>query len=283
MSAGPRAVSGGLLDAISASVRTALAWRQSQVPFDAVVRAAERQAPDGARFRAALTRGDRVNIIAECKRRSPARGVLSGAYDPAAIARGYERSGAAAVSVLTEPAFFDGSLAHLEAVRAAVSLPLLRKDFILDEYQVHEARAAGADAVLLIVAMLDGAVLGRLMRCAAAAGLAALVEVHTGPELHAAVEAGAEIIGVNSRDLRTLAVDLRVCEALAAEAPPGVVLVAESGVRGRDDLDRLAGAGYRACLIGERLMSAPDPGAALAGLLGRATAPPPGALPEAGP
>jgi indole-3-glycerol phosphate synthase len=149
-----------------------------------------------------------------------------------------------------------------------VSLPLLRKDFVLDEYQIYEARAAGADAVLLIAAMLDDTALRRLARCAEALGLAALVEVHSRPELDAAAAAGACIIGVNSRDLRTLAVDLGVCDALIAGAPPGAVMVAESGIRSRHDIDRLAQAGYRAHLVGERLMAEPDPGAALAALIG---------------
>jgi len=272
MSHAARPVTGGLLDAIRASVSTALQWRRSQTPLDVVARAAERRSPDGRRFRAALAREGGANIIAECKRRSPARGVLARTYEPAAIARGYARAGAAAVSVLTEPTFFDGALAHLEAVRTAVSLPLLRKDFVLDEYQIYEARAAGADAVLLIAAMLDDAALRRLSRCAEALGLAALVEVHSKPELDAAAASGADIVGVNSRDLRTLAVDLRVCDALIAAAPAGVVMVAESGIRSRQDIDRLARAGYRAHLIGERLMTEPDPGAALAALLGPAEA-----------
>lgn len=270
MSQTARPVAGGLLDAIRGSVQTALEWRRSQAPLEVVARAAERRTPDGPRFRAALAREGGANIIAECKRRSPARGVLARAYDPAAIARGYQCAGAAAISVLTEPTFFDGAVAHLEAVRAAVSLPLLRKDFVLDEYQIYEARAAGADAVLLIAAMLDDASLRRLARCARDLGLAALVEVHSAPELDAASDAGATIIGVNSRDLRTLAVDLGVCDALAADAPPGAVMVAESGIRSRGDIDRLARAGYHAHLIGERLMAEPDPGAALAALLGRA-------------
>ena len=272
MSHAARPVTGGLLDAIRASVSTALQWRRSQTPLDVVARAAERRSPDGGRFRAALTREGGANIIAECKRRSPARGVLARTYEPAAIARSYERAGAAAVSVLTEPTFFDGALAHLEAVRTAVSLPLLRKDFVLDQYQIYEACAAGADAVLLIAAMLDDEALRHLARCAEGLGLAALVEVHSKRELDAAADAGADIIGVNSRDLRTLAVDLRVCDALVADAPPGAVMVAESGIRSRGDIDRLARAGYRAHLIGERLMAEPDPGAALAALLGRAPA-----------
>jgi indole-3-glycerol phosphate synthase len=239
------------------------------VPLDRVVREAQRRTPDGHRFKAALTREGGANIIAECKRRSPARGVLARAYDPAAIARGYERAGAAAVSVLTEPTFFDGALAHLEAVRGAVSLPVLRKDFVIDDYQIYEARAAGADAVLLIVALLGEEQLRPLIRCADALELAALVEVHTREELQAAASVGAGLIGVNSRNLRTLAVDVRVCEELIVHAPGGAIMVAESGIRSRADIDRLARAGYHGCLVGERLMTAPDPADALADLLGR--------------
>jgi indole-3-glycerol phosphate synthase len=248
------------------------------VPLDRVVRAAQRRTPAGHRFRAALAREGGANIIAECKRRSPARGVLARAYDPAAIARGYERAGAAAVSVLTEPTFFDGALAHLEVVRAAVSLPVLRKDFVIDDYQIYEARAAGADAVLLIVALLGEEELRRLVRCADALGLAALVEVHTREELQAAASVGAGLIGVNSRNLRTLDVDVRVCEEMIAHAPGGAIMVAESGIRSRADIDRLTRAGYHAYLVGERLMAAADPADALAALLAPAPlAPPQGA------
>jgi indole-3-glycerol phosphate synthase len=269
---GTRDRPGGLLDAIAASVRTTLASRRAAIALDDLARAAEARQPEGARFRDAIRREGRVNIIAECKRRSPARGVLSRDYAPGDTACRYERGGAAAVSVLTEPTFFDGALAHLETVRAATSLPLLRKDFMLDEYQLYEARAAGADAVLLIVAMLDEKTLRRLARRAADLGLAAIVEVHSSLELSIASDAGADIIGVNSRDLRTLSVDPRVCERLAEKAPRGSVMVAESGIRSRDDVDRLAAAGYHAFLIGERLMTAADPAAALAGLIGRADA-----------
>jgi indole-3-glycerol phosphate synthase len=261
---------GGLLDAIAASVRTTLAGRRARVPLDELARAAERRQPDGRRFRDAVGRAGRVNVIAECKRRSPARGVLARTYAPAVIARGYEQHGAAAVSVLTEFTFFDGALAHLEAVRGATALPVLRKDFILDAYQIYEARAAGADAVLLIVALLDPAALRLLAQCAGDLGLAAMVEVHSSRELSEARDAGADIIGVNSRDLRTLTMDPRVCDALIEEAPPGAVMVAESGIRSRDDIDRLVARGYGAFLIGERLMTAADPGAALAGLVARA-------------
>jgi len=219
------------------------------------------------RVLAALMTDDRVNVIAECKRRSPSKGVLRPSYDPAAIARGYEAGGAAAISVLTEPTFFDGSLAHLEAVRAAVNVPLLRKDFVVAEYQLLEARASGADAVLLIVAALERADLDRLGKRAAAIGLDVLVEVHTADELDRALDAGARIIGVNNRNLRTLEVDVHASEALVDRIPPDVVAVSESGLRTADDLIRLRRLGYRAFLIGERFMAAEDPGAALQGLM----------------
>src|SRR4029079_6793672 len=162
------------------------------------------------------------NVIAECKRRSPSKGVLAARYDPVAIAKQYEAGGAAAISVLTEPTFFDGALEHLGAVRAAVDLPLLRKDFIVDEYQLFEARANGADAVLLIVAGLGQAQVQRLQLRAWELGLAALVEVHNQEELMRAVDIGARIIGVNNRNLRTLAVDTEASSRLAVEMPRDV-------------------------------------------------------------
>jgi indole-3-glycerol phosphate synthase len=276
MTAPARDLPGGLLGAIAASVGTSLESRRARVPMEALARAAEARTPGGARFREAIAREGRINIIAECKRRSPARGVLSRPYAPGAIARVYEHAGAAAVSVITEPTFFDGAIEHLEAVRAVTSLPVLRKDFVLDEYQLYEARAAGADAILLIVAMLGEGALQGLARRARALGLAALVEVHSIEEMAAASGAGADIIGVNSRDLRTLEVDVGVCDALAREAPAGCVMVAESGIRSRDDIERLAASGYRAFLIGEHLMTASDPGAALAELTRAAAARVPG-------
>jgi indole-3-glycerol phosphate synthase len=276
MTAPARGLPDGLLGAIAASVQTSLESRRARVPIEALARAAEARTPGGTRFREAIAREGRINIIAECKRRSPARGVLARAYAPGAIARVYEHAGAAAVSVITEPTFFDGAIAHLEEVTAATSLPVLRKDFVLDEYQLYEALAAGADAILLIVAMLGEGALRGLARRARALGLAALVEVHSIEEMAAACGAGADIIGVNSRDLRTLEVDVRVCDALAREAPAGCVMVAESGIRSRGDIERLAASGYRAFLIGEHLMTATDPGAALAELTRAAPAHVPG-------
>ena len=219
--------------------------------------------PNGDGFRAALSRPDRVNVIAECKRRSPSRGVLRRDYDPVAIAAAYERAGAAAVSILTEPTFFDGALPHLAAVRGAVKLPLLRKDFIVNTYQLLEARANGADAVLLIVAALADAELSRLLHEARALGLAALVEVHDVDEVDRALAAGAEIVGVNNRNLRTLDVDVRASELAAARIPSHVIAVSESGLKSADDLARMRDHGFRAFLIGERFMTAADPGQAL--------------------
>ena len=208
-----------------------------------------------------------VRVIAECKRRSPSRGVLRAAYDPAAIAAAYDAAGAAAISVLTEPTFFDGSLDHLRVVRAATRRPLLQKDFVVTPFQIAEAADAGADAVLLIVRALAGTSLAALAAEARALGLAALVEVHDRLELDRALETGATLVGVNCRNLQTLAVDRRVFDDLAPHLPASVVAVAESGIGSAADMQRLRGLRYDAFLIGERLVTQPDPGAALAHLL----------------
>ena len=257
-----------LLRTIVAATQRITAVRRERESCAALERRAAQASPAGDRFEHALAVQGRVNVIAECKRRSPSKGVLMPEYDPAAIAAKYERGGAAAISVLTEPTFFDGSLEHLRAVRAAVSLPLLRKDFIVDEYQLLEARAAGADAILLIVAALDQAALVRLQARAADMGLAALVEVHDEDELARAIDAGARVVGVNNRNLRTLQVDVDASYRLAARIPRDVVAVSESGLQSRDDLERLSVAGYRAFLIGERFMTDPDPVAAIQVLIG---------------
>jgi indole-3-glycerol phosphate synthase len=258
-----------LLQTIVNATRRIVAARKDLEPEQRLAIRAQARTPQGDRFRAALESTDRFNVIAECKRRSPSRGVLRPAYDPVAIATAYERAGAAALSVLTEPTFFDGALEHLAAVREAVSLPLLRKDFIVESYQLLEARANGADAVLLIVAALDDATVTRLHREARAHGLAVLVEVHDANEVERALAAGAEIIGVNNRNLRTLEVNIDASQSAAARIPSHVIAVSESGLKTVDDLTRMRALGYRAFLIGERFMTAPDPGAALAEMLGR--------------
>jgi indole-3-glycerol phosphate synthase len=252
-----------LLEAIVAATRKSVESRRAR-ESRAAVEARARRNPHGSAFRDALGRTGRVNVIAECKRRSPSRGVLRADYDPVAIARSYEQAGAAALSVLTEPTFFDGALEHLAAVRAAVSVPLLRKDFIVDEYQLTEAIAAGADAVLLIVAALGDDQLARLHHAAHTRGLAVLVEVHAVEELDRAVQAGATIIGVNNRNLRTLEVDVRASEAVAERMPKDVIAVSESGLKSSADIARMKALGYHAFLIGERFMTADDPGTSLA-------------------
>jgi indole-3-glycerol phosphate synthase len=252
-----------LLRAIVAATQRITDVRRQQISTSALEKTALARTPRGDQFEAALGRAGTVNVIAECKRRSPSRGVLAADYDPVAIAKQYEAGGAAAISVLTEPTFFDGALAHLTAVREHVGVPLLRKDFIVDDYQLLEARAAGADAVLLIVAALDQQELTRLRERADALGLAALVEVHDEGELSRAIDAGARLIGVNNRNLRTLAVDVEASDRLAARLPRDVVGVSESGLQTRRDLERLAAAGYRAFLIGERFMTDPDPAKAI--------------------
>lgn len=258
-----------VLGTIVAATRRRVESARAREPLPAVERRAARCAPRADTFLASLTGGgvNGLRVIAECKRRSPSRGVLCEDYDPVAIALSYEAAGAVALSILTEPAFFDGALAHLERVRSRVTLPLLRKDFILDRYQLAEARAAGADAVLLIVAALTDAELARLRKDAEALGLAVLVEAHDAEQMRRAFAAGASIIGVNNRNLRTLSVDLATSAALAAMIPDPCVAVAESGLRSHDDLRRLRVAGYDAFLIGEHCLTAPDPGAALRVLL----------------
>ncbi len=257
-----------VLAAILAATRAIVETRKAACPIERLAAAAADRRPDGRRMIAQLARPASLNVIAECKRRSPSRGVLRADYDAAAIAARYEASGAAAVSVLTEPTFFDGSLDDLEDVRARVTLPILRKDFVVDEYQLVEARAAGADAVLLIVAALDDERLRALHEKARALGLAALVEVHTREELDRALAVSPVLVGVNSRDLRTLRVDPAAALALVDAIPDEVVAVAESGLRCHEDLRRLRDRGCDAFLVGERLVSSPDPGRALGELLG---------------
>ncbi len=256
-----------VLEAIVAATRRVTAARAEREPRATLEARAMAMQPQGGLFRAALHDGARLNVIAECKRRSPSRGVLRADYDPVALAMAYERAGAAAVSVLTEPTFFDGALDHLAAVRRAVRLPLLRKDFIIDAYQLLEARANGADAVLLIVAALSDDRLAALHAEAQALGLAALVEVHDPAEIERALSAGAEIVGVNSRNLRTLEVDRDAALRATAQIPSHVVAVCESGLRSQEDLLRWRGLGYHAFLVGERLMTSADPEAALRDLV----------------
>ena len=256
-----------LLAAIVAATKTAVQERAVAKPLRELEKARGQTIGNGARFIAALRKEDRYNVIAECKRRSPSKGVLSESYSPSDIASGYANAGAAAISVLTESAFFDGELEHLDAVRDVVDLPVLRKDFILTDYQLLEACVAGADAVLLIAAILDAMELRDLMQQAKEYGLAVLTEVHNTEELARSLEAGADIVGVNNRDLRTFAVDLEVSQVLMQEIPQDVTAVAESGLTSASDLIALRRLGYHAFLIGGAFMSTPMPSEALADLL----------------
>ena len=206
-------------------------------------------------FRSALRRpDDKLAVIGELKKASPSAGVIAESFDPVAIARDYASGGAAAISVLTDETFFQGSLKHLESVRAAVSVPVLRKDFILDEIQIAQACAAGADAVLLIVAALEDKQLRALLTAALKYQLDALVEVHTFEELVRALDAGVEVIGINNRDLTTFEIDLSVTEKLSEEVPNELVLVSESGIKSSADVERIKACGVDAILVGEALM-----------------------------
>jgi indole-3-glycerol phosphate synthase len=220
--------------------------------------ALEREAEERKDFRdfakALQSAGEKIAIIAEVKKASPSAGVIATSFNPVAIAEEYELNGANAISVLTDSKFFQGSLEHLLDVRRAVSLPLLRKDFILDEIQIAESVTNGADAVLLIVAALEPAQLVDLLRAAEAYHLAALVEVHTREELQRALEAGAKIVGINNRNLATFEVDLAVTEELCREVPDEIVLVSESGIKTTRDVERVQACGADAVLVGEALM-----------------------------
>lgn len=217
-------------------------------------------------FRAALEGRERVALIAECKRRSPGAGSIRPDLDPAELARTYERAGAQALSVLTDERWFGGSTADLTKARGATGLPALRKDFTLDPLHVIEARAAGADAVLLIVRILDDAALRSLHAEADGLGMAVLVEVHDRAELHRALDMGARIIGINNRDLATFRTELSTTLELLDDVPDDVVVVSESGIRDRADVERLGEGGVDAILVGETLLRAPDPGSVAAEL-----------------
>jgi indole-3-glycerol phosphate synthase len=221
------------------------------------------QTPAPRGFTRALREAPAPRIIAELKRRSPSRGEIRPDFDPVGCARAYAEGGAAALSVLTDEHFFGGHLSYLEKVRAAVDLPLLRKDFVIDPWQIEESLLAGADAVLLIAAALAPKDLRALLACASAQGLESLVEVHDEVELAAACDAGATLVGINNRDLRTFATDLAVTERLAPQVPSSMLVVAESGIFSHSDLARLGRAGAQAFLVGESLMRQPDLAVAL--------------------
>ena len=256
-----------ILDQIMSRTLLSVLDRKAAANFPQLERDAAAHLPRGfhASVRKVATQGPAV--IAELKKASPSKGILRDDYRPAIIARGYEQVGAAAISVLTDEEFFKGSLDDLTQVSEAVTIPVLRKDFILDPFQILEARAAGADAVLLIVAAHTDADLEQLFGTARRMNLDVLCEVHTREELERAIDLGAEVIGVNCRDLTTMQVNLRIHMDLVEAMPTAVLRVAESGIKSPADVERLLAAGYDAFLVGEALMRQPDPAAALALLM----------------
>lgn len=258
--------SGDFLARIADHKRAELAARMEARPLATVEAAAETMPP--ARDFAAALAGQAPRLIAEIKRVSPAKGALNPDLSPAHMARTYEAAGAHALSILTDEAFFHGSDGDLIEARAAVDLPVLRKDFVISPYQIYEARALGADAVLLIAALLTPAQLAEFHSLARALGLAALVEVHTADEVAPALAAGAALIGINNRNLATFHVDLAITEAIAPLLPAGVTIVSESGIASSHDVSRVLSAGATAILVGEALVTAPSPAAHVASLLG---------------
>ncbi len=254
-----------ILDQIVVRKRAELLLDQQRASLEDLEKKVRRRGRERRGFRRALERNAPA-VIAEIKRASPSRGRIATQFDPPEIARRYEAAGAAALSVLTDIQFFEGSLEHLEQARAATRLPALRKDFTLERYHLWQAAAHGADAVLLIAAVLEPDPLRELLEQARDLELDALVEVHDRAELETALQAGADLIGVNNRNLATFEVRLETSLELGPLMPPDVLAVSESGIRSGQDMARLAEAGYRAFLIGESLMSQPDPGAALAAM-----------------
>ena len=255
-----------ILDDIIKVKRREVAARKKRTSLSALTAAIEGM-PSTRDFRRALGAGD-CAIIAEVKRRSPSRGIIREDFDPVRLAGEYERHGAAAASVLTDKTFFGGSEADLTAVKNTISLPVLRKEFIIDPWQILEARAIGADALLLIAAILGEDRLREYRELAASLGLASLVEVHDRRELETALHAGAEIIGINNRNLKTFTTDIRTSLALAPLVPANRIVVSESGIHSRTEIETLMQAGVRAFLIGEALVAAPDRGAKLRDFLG---------------
>ncbi|NMO04241.1 indole-3-glycerol phosphate synthase TrpC [Gordonia sp. TBRC 11910] len=260
-----------VLDSIIEGVKVDVAAREAVVDY-ATVKAAAAKAPAPRDAMAAL-RLPGIGVIAEVKRASPSKGDLASIGDPAELAKAYESGGARIISVLTEERRFRGSLADLDAVRAAVNIPVLRKDFIVGPYQIHEARAHGADVILLIVAALEQTVLESLLDRTESLGMTALVEVHTEEEADRALSAGAKVVGVNARNLKTLTVDRDCFGRIAPGLPTEVIRIAESGVRGTADLLAYAGAGADAVLVGEGLVTSGDPRAAVSELVTAGTHP----------
>lgn len=254
-----------ILATIAAHTREVVALRRRELPLEALRQRALFDAPTRG-FAKALSGAGR-HIVAEVKKASPSKGLIRADFDPVAIATDYASHGASAISVLTEGKFFQGDLAYLEQIHGAVAVPLLRKDFMLDPYQIVEAKSFGADAVLFIAAMLDGTLMAELRQQASELEMDCLVEVHSETELEAALHAGAQLIGINNRDLKTFAVSLATTEKLAPLVPAGMPAVCESGIDSLEQIRRVEEFGIHAFLIGESLMRAPAPGEKLRELL----------------
>ncbi|TXD75300.1 indole-3-glycerol phosphate synthase TrpC [Mitsuaria sp. TWR114] len=260
-----------ILDRINAVKRDEVAAAQARVPLAALRAEAESRAEPTRGFAQALRdkiAAGRSGVIAEVKKASPSKGVLRADFRPADIARSYERHGAACLSVLTDAPHFQGSVEYLQQARAACALPVLRKDFMVDPYQVYEARAMGADCILLIVASLADGQMAELEDCALGLGLDVLVEVHDGAELERALRLKTPLVGINNRNLKTFEVTLDTTLGLLAQVPADRLLVTESGILGPGDVQRMRDAQVHAFLVGEAFMRAPDPGAALSALFG---------------
>ena len=259
-----------VLDEICAARRETVARRKQQVPLEVLRERIPSTPPRGFEraLRATVARGD-LALIAELKKASPSRGLIRPIFDPASLAMAYAAGGATCLSVLTEEHYFRGADRYLQEARTAVTLPCLRKDFMLEPYQLFEARAIGADCILLIMAALEDDAAAAMLAVATDLGMDALVEIHDEPELERALALGARLIGINNRNLKTLAVDLATTERLAPLVPADLLLIAESGLHAHDDLERLAAAGARCFLVGEALMRQDDVRSATAALLGR--------------
>jgi indole-3-glycerol phosphate synthase len=257
-----------ILDKIVATKREEIERAKAETP-EAALRDRLADAPPVRDFFTPLAGGGPIRLIAEVKKASPSKGVIRADFDPVQIAIEYQRHGAACISVLTDEPYFQGRLDYLRHIRQSVELPLLRKDFIVDAYQVLEARAAGADAVLMIAECLDEEALDQLHRAAVDLGMTPLVEIYEPENLPRVLQVGARLIGINNRNLRTFEVDLGHTLRLRAQVPEDRVLVAESGIRTRADVERLQSAGVQAMLVGESLMASDDVGAAVDALLGR--------------
>jgi indole-3-glycerol phosphate synthase len=259
-----------ILDQIVAAKRQEIIAARQRMPIEEL-RAQAASAPPVRDFRAALTGPGPIQLIAEVKKASPSANVIRVDFDPVFVARVYQEYGAACLSVLTDAPYFQGHLAHLARVRASVAIPVLRKDFLVDDYQVVEARLAGADAILLIAEILDDRMLAHLLEQTKALGMAALVEFHDAANLPRVLASGADLVGINNRDLKCFSTDIEHTLRLRDQIPPEVLLVSESGIRTRAHVERLQNAGVSAILVGESLMRAPDIGLAVERLLGLAS------------